>query len=470
MIYPAFVLALLLVVLLAMGGRTYRINVIETVRNLWPYFSKVAMEKEPVGTIEYYRREFNLLTKAVKDRLVLFIDDLDRCECSAAREIMEHINYLVSVGRCYVIMGMAIEPVLKCIQAQGQNSNHLSESEAKSYMRKIVNIEVPVPMLHGKTAIELIDQYTLPTRDTIPKYKKTTAYISKLSKPVSFIIKILLAAVLFTAIAFISQHVLKQYYFTVEPVPINREAVPYEHVDKKTPTTKADKPTPQSRPSQTNKIDDPNVLRGRDQETQPRAWPLTFMALIILSLFFLWHGIKHVQNWPRGIKQIMDQIKQNIEQLVLFLGAVRSTHDSAVFRKALDEWAEVIVWCDTTPRGIKRFLNRVRLMVALEQHRVPSEANKTAIAEASTRLIVAWAALHHVCGRLPEHYNDLTESALHAVSLDGQGAYDFKCRIVNEIIEKTTQLMGEIKNVISQEQVEELWQRFRQYMQGMHIH
>lgn len=56
-----------------------------------------------------FARQFDELTTALPYRLVLVIDDLDRCAPSAVIEVMEAVNYLTSSGKCFVIFGMATE-------------------------------------------------------------------------------------------------------------------------------------------------------------------------------------------------------------------------------------------------------------------------------------------------------------------------------------------------------------------------
>lgn len=55
-------------------------------------------------------REFNEVTSALDlGRMIIFIDDLDRCAKENVLEVLEAINFLVTSGHCYIILGMARE-------------------------------------------------------------------------------------------------------------------------------------------------------------------------------------------------------------------------------------------------------------------------------------------------------------------------------------------------------------------------
>ncbi|SMG64791.1 protein containing KAP P-loop domain, partial [methanotrophic bacterial endosymbiont of Bathymodiolus sp.] len=48
-------------------------------------------------------REFNEVTSALDlGRMIIFIDDLDRCAKENVLEVLEAINFLVTSGHCYI--------------------------------------------------------------------------------------------------------------------------------------------------------------------------------------------------------------------------------------------------------------------------------------------------------------------------------------------------------------------------------
>ena len=116
--------------------------------------------------------------------LVVFIDDLDRCRSENVLDVLEAVNFLVTSGICYVVIGMDRDRVEACIglgfkdvankfaeapvddgQELTANTNQPAKPKAqedaervheerrqrrtyaRDYLEKIINIEVLVPAL-----------------------------------------------------------------------------------------------------------------------------------------------------------------------------------------------------------------------------------------------------------------------------------------------------------------------------------
>ncbi len=63
-----------------------------------------------------YAKDFREVTDALKpQRLVIFIDDLDRCKPDQVLEILESVNFLVDSGDCVVILGIDRDRVTGCV-------------------------------------------------------------------------------------------------------------------------------------------------------------------------------------------------------------------------------------------------------------------------------------------------------------------------------------------------------------------
>ena len=62
---------------------------------------------------QQFAAEFNDVTRALprQRRMLILIDDLDRCRPEKVREVLEAVNFLVSSGECFVILGMARDVV-----------------------------------------------------------------------------------------------------------------------------------------------------------------------------------------------------------------------------------------------------------------------------------------------------------------------------------------------------------------------
>lgn len=134
------------------------------------------------GIRHKFASEFNDICCALgENKLILFIDDLDRCSEERIMEVLETVNFLVSSGDCYVIIGMAEEPVVRAI------GNHFHKRFAddvfanvedfkdnlvgfsKDYLEKIINISIEVP---SSTPDEIADLAGYESTDASEKHAK----------------------------------------------------------------------------------------------------------------------------------------------------------------------------------------------------------------------------------------------------------------------------------------------------------
>ena len=70
----------------------------------------------PTGFRHRFADIFADITRALEpQQLVIFIDDLDRCQPQNVVATLEMINFLVSSGDCFIVMGLARDWVEACI-------------------------------------------------------------------------------------------------------------------------------------------------------------------------------------------------------------------------------------------------------------------------------------------------------------------------------------------------------------------
>jgi len=134
-------------------------------------------EGQKAGSIDpgaryQFAREFRDVTSSLDlGRMIIFIDDLDRCAKENVLEVLEAINFLVTSGNCYIILGMARDWVQICVGlgfkelATESFSNNRGDAKldpvefrrkfAMQYLEKMINIEVPVPLLDESKALLL---------------------------------------------------------------------------------------------------------------------------------------------------------------------------------------------------------------------------------------------------------------------------------------------------------------------------
>ena len=109
-------------------------------------------------------------------RLLVVIDDLDRCQPEQVVETLEAVNFLVNAVACYVVMGFARPQVLGCVGLGfGDIASELAVASAvengverevrtrkarleyaERYLEKLINVELRVPKLQDERAEDLL--------------------------------------------------------------------------------------------------------------------------------------------------------------------------------------------------------------------------------------------------------------------------------------------------------------------------
>lgn len=134
-----------------------------------------------------FAQEFRDVSDSLElGRMVIFIDDLDRCRKENVVEILEAINFLSVSGQCYIVVGMAEAWVKTCVAlafhdlAEHTHFNDYYREEAapddpqarliefaEQYLEKLINIRVPVPRLSQADTQNLLPIHP-PEADTAP--------------------------------------------------------------------------------------------------------------------------------------------------------------------------------------------------------------------------------------------------------------------------------------------------------------
>ncbi len=129
------------------------------------------------GARARFASEFKDVTRALgNNKMVIFIDDLDRCSQDNLIDILENINFISSSGDCFMLLGMAPKYIEACVanhyetlaksiaeKDKYESSNHSDNQEthkfrfAHNYLEKMINIEVTVPQMHTNSIDKLIN-------------------------------------------------------------------------------------------------------------------------------------------------------------------------------------------------------------------------------------------------------------------------------------------------------------------------
>jgi len=108
-----------------------------------------------VGFRHQFAREFEDVTEALgRMHMVIMIDDLDRCQAKNIMETLELMNFLVTSGKCFILVGLAPKQVMKLIKGEMEG-----DTDPKHYLEKLINIEIPVPTLRPEDRSKLISEF-----------------------------------------------------------------------------------------------------------------------------------------------------------------------------------------------------------------------------------------------------------------------------------------------------------------------
>ncbi len=109
-------------------------------------FSFKKFDKE-IGLRDEFLKEINDFISYM-GQVVVFIDDLDRCEDDEIFKIMQTINYLASIDSIFIVMAVDKSRVISAIK-EHYRSGHSDEREAQrlaeDYLEKIFNITIKIP-------------------------------------------------------------------------------------------------------------------------------------------------------------------------------------------------------------------------------------------------------------------------------------------------------------------------------------
>ena len=303
-----------------------------------------------------FSRDFAEVAAALPYRMVIVIDDLDRCRPTAVLEVMEAVNYLTSSGECFVIFGMATDRVLAAlglaftdiakemveeVQPSGNacDANAIDPARDKrrqyalDYLQKLVNIEVKVPKRRGK-----LDE--LLAAEAKPAERPWRAVLRGLTQPWPVYVLTAVAAMgvwlgamlpAGTALPVSAPAEVQSKsgaVSTVQPAVVQPAVAP---------------PVPDQSPRQAVASSPGfSIVAGQDN---PEYIAPGFVALGLIPLL----GVAALIGW------------------VALRRTVNETQDSRDFRVALKTWTALVAEKRATPRAVKRFGNRIRYFAMLQQ-------------------------------------------------------------------------------------------------------
>jgi photosystem II stability/assembly factor-like uncharacterized protein len=282
--------------------------------------------------------------------MVLFVDDLDRCRPEQVYDMLEAVNFLVSCGDCFVVMGLARRRVERCIglvfdkvaaegpdQDKGKHLNRQQQRQrfARAYLEKLINIEVPVPKAGLADNLSLLIRKAAkkPRRKTIETVGETISNLRKHLVPIALALFAVMLAIWASAQIFDrpGQSPATAPSPTPSPTPTEQSSPSPSLAPGVSPI-----PTPQPSP---------------DSPTGPaKFWPGQAGSRPLWAMLLLAAAI----------------ITPGLIRLSRRTGAV--IEDSPGFIQALEKWFPFLATGndDMTPRTVKRFVNRVRYFAMMK--------------------------------------------------------------------------------------------------------
>jgi hypothetical protein len=294
-----------------------------------------------------FGEELSEVTRALgpSKRMVLFVDDLDRCLPDNIRVTLEAVNFMVTSGECFVVMGFARPAVeagvgLSFEQIAAEMSvfspaNGASEDQvgkenrsrfAQQYLDKLINIEIPA---RPKSSAKVEDLVSEDSRSTKPE--PGWSRVSRIA--VNIVLPSLVSALFVCSMALTGLE-------SGKPRSYPPNGIAQSNPKPQSPGSKVD-----VKPGDLNGMDTASPHSGSSLapslsargETKNGAlaylWPLTGATLLLYGF------------WRALVKRDEGTVK-----------------DSPKFRVALKIWDFVIVLTHLTPRSTKRFMNKVRCL------------------------------------------------------------------------------------------------------------
>jgi hypothetical protein len=318
-----------------------------------------------MGLQQRFAVQFGEVTDAMGDRqLVIFIDDLDRCQPEKVAQMLEAINFLTVSGKCFVVLGFAREQVEAAVglgfskmaaemqlwSKQGQSSkNTMANSSAAptpppsqaeiernnrrafacQYLKKLINMEIKVPVPNNSQLAAMLFGGRLPGlgdgNGTPHQNAEARPHLPAAPKPSAAMAALFLILTLGLASPALS---VDKTSGTYPPAATNAPPIPAQNVQAANPK----KPPPAF------------TLAGRQ-----------FWWLFLPSLLLVW-AFDVARRTPA-----QDKFLEPVE-----LG------------RALEVWTPWIRPRFLTPREGKRYVNLVRYVVmrAIEEQKDPTLKNK----------------------------------------------------------------------------------------------
>jgi hypothetical protein len=370
--------------------------------------------KMPTGFRQQFADVFGEVTEALAPRrLVIFIDDLDRCQPERIASVLELVSFLMSSGRCFIVLGMAWDRVERCVglafkdvaqelvdgdippegsrkpagrdrvgdtsnddEARAARGRAAQCKFARHYLEKLINIEVPVPVATSDRIGRLFEGDAVTVTNSA-RYLGAVRQLATRWGPAVAIISVAVAGGVFG------------YGHLAGLVSSPRQT---EQSTLPGPATGVTTSGPA--PGAGAIANKPDVTTGPPQASSTAA----NAPAIGVSSGPRYYTPSFVPRSPWALLVTAMTALLGIGIYRLLLPPLRLEKDSPAFKDALAFWHPLVFVATPTPRALKRYLNRVRYLAMQDRGEDASAAGAKAgdaKGKMPEAILVALAAMHH---------------------------------------------------------------------------
>ncbi|MBN1994874.1 MAG: hypothetical protein JW953_19405 [Anaerolineae bacterium] len=108
--------------------------------------SEALTRRDQIAALDDFRRQFEAISKNFivnRGRLVVFVDDLDRCLPDKAVEVLEAVKLFLDVPGCVFMLGVAREVIEEGIRVRYKD--YQVKLDGAQYLEKIIQIPFSLP-------------------------------------------------------------------------------------------------------------------------------------------------------------------------------------------------------------------------------------------------------------------------------------------------------------------------------------
>ena len=383
---------------------------------------------DPAGRHEQLRRDFSRVSDCIGRNLVIFIDDLDRCQPEKVVETLEAVNFLVTAGECAVVMGMDYERVQHCIglarkdlaEAESTAADESTERERRAayahrYLQKLINLQMQIVaepervrnlVTRDEPAEEALADEEEPAEEEPAEEEfadeervmpnRLWSRLSRLWGLRVWAIPLAIVVAVPFVILYVQDALVPVEQIDVaepipgggaRPAPLGEQSSPEPQDEELQPDTTGEMPLPTPGDIERTRQTEPALGTPSDVVI----WPVIVGVPLILVLGLL---LTFLVLYGRAVPKLLNGLRTLSRRVWRTPDEVR---DSEAFRKALKIWSDALVYDEPTPRTIKRFLNSLRYFAAML--RAEHGADLDWRREAN---LVALAAMHHLGVEIPK--------------------------------------------------------------------